>query len=248
MSYSRIIPCLLISSGDLVKTVKFKNPRYIGDPVNAARIFSDKEVDEIVVLDIGASRLNKEPDYDLIAEISGECFMPLSYGGGVRTVEQVKRLIRSGVEKVVICTQAFESTNLIEQSAELYGNQAIVGGLDVKRNLFGKYQLTSKSGTVVEDKTIEQHVESLVRAGVGEILINNVDRDGMMFGYDLKLIKRVSSVLDVPVIACGGAGSVEHLRLAIEEGGASAAAAGSLFVYHGKHRAVLINYPKNIRF
>lgn len=248
MYCARVIPCLLIRGNGLVKTRKFKEPVYIGDPINAVRIFSDKEVDEIVILDIDASREGREPNYTLIEEMAGEAFMPMAYGGGVRSFRQVRQLIRSGIEKVVINTAATESTSVIRETADVYGSQAVVGAVDVKKNLFGGYRVVTKSATFDAKVVLEDHIEKLVAAGVGEIFINNVDRDGMMTGYDLQLIRSVTQKVTVPVVACGGAGTMEHLEQAIYQGGASAVAAGSMFMFHGKHRAVLINYPKDIDF
>ncbi len=248
MYRARIIPCLLIRGNGLVKTRKFKDPVYIGDPVNAMRIFSEKEVDEIVVLDIDASRLQQEPNYELIAEMAGEAFMPLAYGGGIRTIDQVRKLIRSGIEKVVINTAATESTDLIRAVADIYGSQAVVGAVDVKKTLFGGYRVVTKSATVDSGLDLYAHLQHLIAAGVGEIFINSVDRDGVMAGYDIPLIRSVTQKVNVPVVACGGAGTVEHLSQGVNEGGASAVAAGSMFVFYGKHRAVLINYPKNVNF
>ncbi|MFN4081708.1 MAG: AglZ/HisF2 family acetamidino modification protein [Saprospiraceae bacterium] len=246
MYRARVIPCLLVRGNGLVKTRKFKDAVYIGDPVNAMRIFSEKEVDEIVVLDIDASREGREPNYALIEEMAGEAFMPMAYGGGIRSLDQVRRLIRCGIEKVVINTAATESTAVIRAAAAEFGSQAVVGAVDVRKPLLGRYRVMSKSATVETKLDLEEHIKNLVASGVGEILINSVDRDGMMNGYDLELIKTVTQMVNVPVVACGGAGSIEHLAQAIREGGASAVAAGSMFVFHGKHRAVLINYPKNI--
>jgi cyclase len=240
----RVIPCLLLRGNGLVKTRRFRDPVYVGDPVNAVRIFSEKEADEIVVLDIDASREGREPNYELVAEIAGEAFMPVAYGGGVRTLEQMRRLIRSGVEKVVVNSAAVESTSVLSEGAAVFGSQAIVGGIDVKRTLLGGYRVVAKSGTVEAKVALEEHLARLVAAGAGEIFLNSVDRDGMMGGYDLDLIRKVALRVTVPVVACGGAGKLEHLSEAIRDGGASAVAAGSLFVFHGKHRAVLINYPK----
>jgi len=243
MYQARAIPCLLLRGNGLVKTKKFKEPVYVGDPVNAVRIFSEKEVDEIIILDIEASRLGREPNYELIAEMAGEAFMPVAYGGGVRSLEQIRRLIRSGVEKVVINTAATESTDIIRAAVEVFGSQAIVGSVDVRRKLLGGYTLVCKSATVKTRLTLQQYIEDLIGAGVGELFINDVDRDGTMAGYDLALLHSVAKA-GVPVVMCGGAGTLEHLRQAVLEGGASAVAAGSMFVFHGKHRAVLINYPK----
>jgi len=248
MYRARVIPCLLIRGNGLVKTRKFKEPVYIGDPINAMRIFSDKEVDEIIVLDIDASREEREPNYALIEEMAGEAFMPMAYGGGIRNLEQVRRLIRSGIEKVVINTTAIESTDVIREAADVFGSQAVVGAVDVRKTLFGGYRVVAKSATVEAKIGLDEHIQRLVSAGVGEIFLNSVDRDGMMAGYDLNLLHRITQKVNVPVVACGGAGTVEHLSQAVSEGGASAVAAGSMFVFHGKHRAVLINYPKNIDF
>jgi cyclase len=240
----RIIPCLLIRGNKLVKTTKFKDDVYIGDPVNAARIFSDKEVDEIIILDIEATKEKRAPNYELIAEIAGECFMPLTYGGGITNVDQVRRLIRSGIEKVVINSYAYLSTQLIAEAVGIFGSQAVVGGIDVKKKILGSYQLMSTSATIAIDISLEEHIINLVEAGVGELFINSIDRDGQMLGYDLELIKKVVKSVNIPVIACGGAGKLDHLKEALNYG-LSAVAAGSMFVYHGKHKAVLINYPQN---
>jgi cyclase len=229
----------------LVKTKKFKDPVYIGDPVNAMRIFSDKEADEIVVLDIDATKNGREPNYDLISEIAGEAFMPMAYGGGVTCVDQVRRLIRCGIEKVVINSAALSSPNLIYESAQIFGRQAIVGSVDVRKTLFGSYRVVTHSGTRNAEADLDVHISNLVTAGVGEIFLNNIDRDGTMEGYDLQLINKVSSGLQVPLVACGGAGSKEHLIEGIQAG-ASAVAAGSMFVFHGKHRAVLISYSNDM--
>lgn len=242
MIQPRVIPCLLLRGHGLVKTRKFKDAVYVGDPINAVRIFSEKEADEIVILDIDASLEGRQPNYELIAEIAGEAFMPVAYGGGVRSVEQIRRLIRSGVEKVVINTAATESTNTIRSAVEAFGSQAIVGGIDVKRTMISGYTVTCKSGTIGTSLNLSEHIASLVEAGVGELFINDVTRDGCMSGYDMELIRIVAKA-PVPVVVCGGAGALEHIREAVLIGGASAAAAGSFFVFHGKHKAVLINYP-----
>lgn len=246
MTRVRVMPCLLLRGHGLVKTRKFKDPVYLGDPINAVRIFNEKEVDELVILDIDASREGREPDYDVIAEIAGECFMPVAYGGGVRTLEQARRLIRGGVEKVVVNTAATVSYDMIRETAQVFGRQAVVGAIDVKKSLLGGYRVVSKSSSVEVRMPLDEHVQALVAAGAGEIFLNSVDRDGMMEGYDLQLIRRVARQVNVPVVACGGAGTVEHLAAAVHEGGASAVAAGSMFVFHGRLRAVLINYPQDL--
>ncbi len=241
--HPRVIPCLLVRGNKLVKTIKFKDAVYVGDPVNAVKIFSDKEADKIIILDIDASRDEREPNYQLIAEMAGEAFMPVAYGGGIRTLEQIRRLIRSGVEKVVINSLAAQSTDVIRAAVDVFGSQAIVGAVDVRRKLLGGYAVLTRSGTQETRLKLEQHIHNLLQAGVGELLINDVNRDGCMLGFDIDLVRRVSQV-PVPVVICGGAGTLEHVLEAVAEGGASAAAAGSMFLFHGKHRAVLINYPK----
>lgn len=247
MARVRVIPCLLLRGHGLVKTRKFKDPVYLGDPVNVVRIFNEKEVDELVILDIDASREGREPNYEVIAEIAGECFMPIAYGGGVRTIDQARRLIRCGVEKVVVNSANAESYNVIREAAQVFGSQAVVGAIDVKRALLGGYRVVVKSASVEMKIPLDEHVQALVAAGAGELLLNSVDRDGTMEGYDLSLIRRVSQQVGVPVIACGGAGTVDHLAAAVHEGGASAVAAGSMFVFHGRLRAVLINYPQGLK-
>ena len=238
----RIIPALLLRDRGLVKTVKFKSPVYVGDPVNAVRIFNDKEVDELVILDIDASRDGRGPDYELIAEVAGECFMPLAYGGGVTSIEQVRGVIRSGVEKVVINTAAGESTRLISEAAAIFGSQAIVAGIDVRKKLLGGFRVFTKSGSIELKTSLKEHVRAVTAAGAGEILLNNIDRDGTMAGYDLELIRQVAAECTVPLVAIGGAGTPTHLAEALAAG-ASAVSAGSMFVFHGRHRAVLISYP-----
>lgn len=239
----RVIPCLLLRGHGLVKTRKFKDAVYVGDPVNAVRIFSEKEADELVILDIDASKEGREPNYELIEEIAGECLMPIGYGGGITSLAQVKRLIRSGVEKVVVnSTAALGSMQVISDAAAAFGSQAVVGAFDVRRTMLKGYRIVAKSATVETSLKLEEHCRALVAAGAGEIFLNDVDADGTMAGFDLKLIRRIADSVDVPVVACGGAGTIDHLSQAIREGGASAVAAGSMFVFHGKHRAVLINY------
>jgi cyclase len=244
--FNRVIPCLLLQDGGLVKTQRFKHPKYVGDPINAIRIFNDKYVDELIFLDISASKLNKEPDYDLISRIAGECFMPLCYGGGIKTLEQARKLVSIGVEKISINSMAIHDLDLIKQLVAELGSQSVVGAMDIKHNLWGKEYVYDASKSKLTHWSPLDHVERLVDAGVGEIFINDVDRDGMMKGYDLELIKSLSQAIDVPLVACGGAGNVDHLSDGINKGLASAVAAGSMFVFYGKHRAVLINYPKGI--
>lgn len=239
----RIIPCLLLSNGGLVKTLKFKEPKYVGDPINAIRIFNEKEVDELMVLDIVASKAGCEPDFELIEQFASECFMPLCYGGGIRTLEQARRLFSLGVEKVCLQSAAIESPDLITRIAEHYGSQAVVVSADVKKGLFGKNKLyDSRTGKSL-DMSVGEYLDLCVEAGAGEVLLNSVDRDGTMEGMDLNLIRETATRLSLPLIATGGAGSLSDMKSAVEAG-ASAVAAGAFFVFHGPHRAVLITYPQ----
>lgn len=237
----RVVPCLLLRDRGLVKTRRFAEPVYLGDPVNTARIFSEKEVDELVLLDIDASRRGREPDYETIAMVAGECFMPLAYGGGVASLTQAQRVIRCGVERIVVTSAAAESVAVIAQIADTFGSQAVVGGLEVRRDGDG-WALSSRGGTRKLALGLDEQVERLLAAGAGELLLNCVDRDGTLSGFDLDLVRHVAARVPVPVLVCGGAGSVDDLRAAVQAG-AAAVAAGSLFVFRGRHRAVLIHYP-----
>jgi cyclase len=239
----RVIPCLLVYGDRLVKTERFGARRYLGDVVNALRIFNEKEVDEIMVLDIEAARTRRPPDMKFIVEIAGECFMPLAYGGGVATVEQARAIIKSGVEKVVINTAAFETPELIRGIADEVGSQSVVVSIDVRRNWLGRMRVCTRSATKQSSFDPLHAAELAVRSGAGELLIHSVDRDGTMRGYDIPLIGAVSKVSPVPVVAIGGAGNVADLASAVKLGGASAVAGGAMFVFHGPHRAVLISYP-----
>jgi cyclase len=237
------MPCLLLHEGGLVKTRQFSSPRYVGDPINAVRIYNEKEVDELVFLDISATGEQRGPSYELTAAIASECFMPFCVGGGIGELSQIESLLRLGVEKVAINTIAAEKPDFVEAAAQRFGSQSIVVSVDVKRTLFGSYGVYTRGGTKnlgVKPEVYARHMEEL---GAGEILLTSIDRDGTMKGYDLELTRSVAAAVTVPVIACGGAGSVADLAAVTAQAGASAAAAGSLFVYHGKHRAVLINFP-----
>jgi cyclase len=243
MARIRVIPVLLLKNTGLYKTIKFKEPRYIGDPMNAVKLFNDKEVDELIFLDITATKEKKVPNYEAISEVASECFMPFSYGGGIDSMEKMSLLFSIGVEKVVLNTILHSNLNLVKEAADRYGSQSIVASIDVKKSLFGKYEVFTHSGTINTKKDPIQFAIEMENAGVGEIIINSIDRDGVMKGYDIDLIKNITSKLDVPLIACGGAGTIDDLSKAVKEGHASAVGAGSMFIYHGKHNAVLINYP-----
>lgn len=242
MLRTRVIPCLLLRGQGLVKTVKFKNPTYVGDPINAVRIFNDKEVDELLFLDITATIERRPPQFDLIHDIATECFMPFGYGGGVHDIETAQKLLKLGSEKVVINSAATDP-ELIKRAANEFGSQSVVVSIDVRYSRLSKYQVFTHSGTINTKKDPVQYAKDAEATGAGEIVLTSIDRDGTMVGYDINLIKMVADSVNIPVVACGGAGRLEHFQEAILKGGASAVSAGSMFVFHGPHRAVLINYP-----
>lgn len=244
MLYPRIIPCLLVHNKGLVKTTRFKDPKYIGDPINAVKIFNEKEVDELIVIDIDASRLGKEPDYQMIQNIATECRMPLCYGGGIKTVEQAQRIFSLGVEKIAISSLAVEQPELIAEISERVGNQSVVVVMDVKKNsINGRYEIFTYNGTIATGLNPEIFAVEMQKLGIGEIVINSIDQDGVMKGYDLNLISKIRDVVSLPLTAIGGAGSLDDIGSAIKEHGIIGVSAGSLFVFKGKFRAVLINYP-----
>ena len=245
MIRTRVIPCLLLRGDGLYKSVKFSDYTYIGDPLNAVRIFNEKECHELVFLDITATREGRGPRFDLVKDIAGECFMPFSYGGGVHTMADIAALLRLGVEKVVLNTVAFENPAFVREAAREYGSSTMVISLDVKKNFWGSYRVCTHGGQKVRDVDPVTQAQKMEECGAGEIFLTSVDRDGTQQGYDLSLIHAVSSAVGVPVVACGGAGKVEDFGAAVHEGGASAVAAGSLFVFYGKRRAVLINFPSD---
>ncbi|APG62491.1 imidazole glycerol phosphate synthase subunit HisF [Sphingorhabdus lutea] len=243
----RIIPCLLVHEGGLVKTVQFKDPKYVGDPINAVKIFNEKEADELVVLDIDASANGVEPDFQMIAHLAAECRMPLCYGGGVTTAAQANKIIGLGVEKVAISAAAIDNPTLVSEMAAAIGSQSVVVILDVKKKtgLFKKgYELTSHNAKKSHKVDIFEFAAAMERAGAGEIIINMVDRDGMMDGYDIELAKEFRDILNIPMTILGGAGSHDHIEDVIANCGIIGASAGSLFVFKGPYKAVLINYPE----
>jgi len=241
MITKRVIPCLLLKGNGLYKTRRFKSPTYIGDPVNAVRIFNEKEADEIVLLDIDASRHDQAPNYRLIEEVAGEAFMPLAYGGGIQSVDQVERIISLGIEKVVINSSVYSNSDLIRKTVDLFGSQAVVGAIDYKTSFLRGKVVCSHGGKKRQSLTPLAHAKDLRALGVGEVFLNSIDRDGEMTGFDLELIKSIANEIDVPLVCCGGAGSYADIQAAFDHG-ASAVSAGSLFVFKGKHKAVLINY------
>ncbi|HVK54017.1 MAG TPA: AglZ/HisF2 family acetamidino modification protein [Burkholderiales bacterium] len=243
MIQSRVIPCLLLKGCGLYKTIKFKNPVYIGDPINAVRIFNDKGVDELVILDIEASLTQRGPNFELIADIASEAFIPLCYGGGVRSIDDFTRLFKLGVEKVSLNSAAVNTPDLIESAAKKFGRQSIVVSIDAKKTLLGRYETYINSGrenAKMDPVAAAKRAEEL---GAGEILLYAMDRDGTMQGLDIPLINRVTEAVSIPVVASGGASSLKDIAAAVHQGGASAVAAGSMFVFQGKHKAVLITYP-----
>lgn len=239
----RVIPALLLKGQGLVKTVKFKEPKYLGDPINIVRIFNDKEVDELVLLDITATPEKRGPQFDLLKNIASEAFIPLAYGGGIRSMDDVRKLLSIGIEKLIMNTSAVETPFLVREVADHAGSQAAVVSMDVKKGLLGKYEVLTHCGQKKTGLDPVKHAVEMERMGVGEILINSIDRDGTMQGYDLDLVRKVADAVRVPVVACGGAGNLSHVSEVIKQGHASAAAAGSIFVFQGPLRGVLISYP-----
>ncbi len=239
----RVIPCLLLRDEGLVKTIKFKNPVYVGDPINAIKIFNDKEVDELVFLDIDATRQNREPNFKVIEEIASECFMPLAYGGGIKTIGHIRQILKLGVEKVIINSAALTQPSFIKEASDAFGSSTIVVSIDFKKNWRGNYEVYTHNGKNKTKKGPVAIAKKMEEEGAGEILLNAIDRDGVMKGYDLNLLNSVTQELTIPVVCSGGAGKIEDFGAAVHDGGASAVAAGSLFVFHGPHKAVLINYP-----
>ncbi len=244
----RIIPCLLIQDGGLVKTVRFKDPKYVGDPINAVKIFNEKEADELIVLDIDATAHGAEPNYKQIAHLAAECRMPLCYGGGIRTAAQAKQIIALGVEKVAISAAALENLALISEIAEEIGRQSVVVVLDVKQRLLSKgYEVWTHNGTRNTKRNVFEVAAEVERLGAGEIVINSIDNDGRMKGYDIALATKLRQAVRVPITVLGGAGSVADMGKVIEACGVVGVAAGSLFVFKGPYRAVLISYPSSLQ-
>lgn len=239
----RIIPCLLVRNKGLVKTVKFDASKYIGDPINAVKIFNEKEADELIVIDIDATTNGIPPDFSMIQKLAAECRMPLCYGGGVKTVEQAKKIISLGVEKIAVSSEAIINPQLISSIADAIGNQSVIVVLDVKKSIFGKYEVMTHNG---KNKTGFTPVELAKRAeklGAGEIVINSIDQDGQMQGYDLTLATKVRESITIPMTVIGGAGTLTNIKELVTHCGVIGAAAGSIFVFKGSYRAVLINYP-----
>jgi len=243
MLQTRIIPCLLLKDDSLVKTVNFKKPAYIGDPVNTARIFNELEVDELTLLDISATSNKKKPNFKILAELANECFMPLAYGGGINDFEDAKKIFQIGIEKVIINSIAFSKPAFITELAEHFGNQAIVASIDVKKNMFGKYQVFSNSGTKKQKVDPVAWAQELEQLGAGEILLTAIHQEGTWNGFDINIIEKISNAVNIPVIANGGASSIEDIEKAVKQGNASAVSLGSMVVYQNKGMGVLVNFP-----
>lgn len=248
MLRSRITPCLLVHKKGLVKTVGFKDPKYVGDPINAVKIFNEKEVDELIVLDIDASVEGRGPDFELIRNLAVECRMPFCYGGGVTSVEEAKKIINLGAEKVALSSAAIQNFDLISQIGNAVGIQSVVVVLDVKKKNFigGGYEIFIHNGKKASGIKLKEFVQQLNKIGVGEIVINSIDRDGKMKGYDFSLIDMVRELTEMPLTVLGGAGSIGDIKAAISRYKIIGTAAGSLFVFKGKYRAVLISYPNKL--
>lgn len=242
----RVIPTLLMSRarGGLVKGSKFKKHVYVGDPINAVKVYNEKRVDEIAIFDIDASREGRAPDFTWVEEICGEAFMPLAYGGGVSRIDHVKELLQRGAEKVVLNSVLSGSFGLVTEAAKLAGSQSVSVAVDVKKPLFGEHRVFTHAGTRDTGLSPTEFARRAEGAGAGEIILTSIDREGTMGGYDLELIRRVSGTVRIPVVANGGARCVDDFIAAVRDAGASAVAAGSMFVFIGKHRAVLVSYPE----
>lgn len=244
MLKTRVIPVLLLQGSGLVKGQQFKNHKYVGDPLNVVKIFNEKEVDELVFLDISATDKNRGPDFDLITDIASEAFMPFAYGGGVKTVAQVERLFSIGVEKVIINTAAFLDVKFVKESVKVAGSQSIVVSMDVKKSLLGSYEVYVNNGKINTKLDPITYAKQMQDLGVGELIVNSIDREGTGKGYDIKLLEMVSNEIEIPVIGLGGAGCMQDLVDAKNQTNVSGLAAGDLFIFYGKHKAVLITYPK----
>ena len=244
----RVIPVLLLKNLGLVKSVKFRNHRYIGDPINAVKIFNDKKADELVFLDINASKEKRLVSLDFVHKVGDEANMPFAVGGGIRTIEDIRQILKLGAEKVVLNTIACEEPDFIKNASDIFGTSTIVVCVDVKKNFFNRYLVVYENAKKKIRENLIEYVQKIEEYGAGEIIIQSVDRDGTYEGFDLELIKKVSEAVTIPVVALGGAKNYEDFNKAVNNAYASAVAAGSLFVYHGPRKAVLINYPNKKDF
>jgi cyclase len=242
----RIIPSLLLHNKGLVKTVNFKSPKYVGDPINAVRIFNEKQVDELAFFDIDATVLNKEPDYVLIEKLALQSRMPLCYGGGVKTIDQAKKIFGLGIEKIALSSAVIQNTQLVTKIADRVGSQSVIVVLDIKKKLLGGYEIYTHNGKKATGINPVIFAKEMEKLGAGEIILNSIDQDGVMKGYDLNLIDRISETISIPLTVLGGAGSLSDMEKVIDKHGVIGVAAGSLFVFKGPYKAVLINYPNQI--
>jgi len=243
----RVIPCLLLKEWGIVKTVRFDEETYIGCPINAVRVFNANNVDELILLDILATPKGRSVFTNILTQVADESFMPITVGGGIRKLADIREMLQHGADKVTINTAAVEDPDLIRAAAEKFGRQCIVVSIDVRRNNDGAFEVFTRRGTRATGIDPVEHALQMERSGAGEILLNSIDRDGTWQGYDVELIQRVASEASIPLIACGGAGKLEHFADAVQDGGASAVCAGSFFLFHGKRRGILINYPSRDR-
>ena len=247
MLRTRIIPCLLLKNESLIKTVKFKKYNYIGDPINTVRIFNELEVDELMFLDIFASKENRKINFTILKDIANECFMPLSYGGNIKSLEDAKKIFEIGFEKVIINSNSFNNLNFIEELSEYFGRQSIVGSIDIKKSFFGNEKVYSHHGEKREKYNAVAWAKKLEDAGVGELLITSIDRDGSWGGYDIDMIKKITDCVQIPVIANGGAGCIDDIVNVVRDANASACALGSMVVYQKKGMGVLVNFPDRLK-
>ena len=243
MLQKRVIPCLLLHKGGLYKTQKFKKPTYIGDPINAIKIFNEKEVDELIFVDIDATTQSKEPNYKMIEDIASECFMPLCYGGGVKNIEHMKKIYALGVEKISLSSSAVLNLELIREAANIFGNQSVIVTIDVKKDFWEKKKVFINNGAKNTKLDVIEFIKKVETLGAGEIVVNSVDHDGEMNGYDVELLKEIKQNINIPIIALGGAGNLNHIKEAFEIAKVDAVACGSMFVYQGPLKGVLISYP-----
>jgi cyclase len=244
MSLKRVMPALLFDGRGLVKTVRFRSPAYIGDPINAIRIYNEKEVDELVLLDITATKEKRRPRFELIEQCASECFMPFSYGGGVASLQDFARLYKLGVEKVIVNTLIFSKPSVVRDATRLYGSTSVVGSVDYKKDIFGRQRVYSAAGLRARRSLVDHCRFVAEELEVGELFLYSVDRDGTWTGYDLDTIRTIAEAIEIPLVACGGAGTVEHLRSLLNDTPAKAAAVGSMAVYQKKGMGILINFPR----
>jgi cyclase len=246
MLRSRIIPSLLLHDKGLVKTVNFKSPKYVGDPINAVRIFNEKEVDELAIFDIDATMLNRDPDYVLIEKLANQSRMPICYGGGVKTVEQAQKIFGLGIEKIALSSAVIKNPQLVKQIADRVGSQSVIVVLDIKKKLLGGYEIYTHNGKKETGINPMNFAKELEHLGAGELIINSIDQDGVMKGYDMNLIDKIVETISIPLTVLGGAGSINDMEKVMDKHGVIGLAAGSLFVFKGPYKAVLINYPNKL--